>query len=894
VCYGNNLAKEDAVHLQDSSQYIMFVDNIIYGMNPSRSARRGITIRGRAGRSAKGSVSNITITGNYFDGQYSNFLTAIVALKAKPPRIPVAVENISINNNWYTADISNFLINNASVINLQSNNNQQTGGIPAHLANFENSIFTELEACFSTEEITNALAGSGVNRTINILDTDNDGVPDTQDAFPADPVEWQDSDSDGIGNNADPDDDNDSLPDDWEIQYGLDPLNASDAASDLDGDTLSNLQEFNLNTNPTLTDTDGNGIDDNIDMTGDVSAYEVAVELPACDANNSEVQFIRTDEDWRMINDTSKRIFCVQPGNYTKLGLVSLSANGTSTFPRYLRYYNPENPTDTTHPANASETNRAVVVQLRLNGASWWIVDGLTFRTQATRGGAARGTVRIRANSDNNIFNRVLIENGREMFEIQDRSDFNVLQNSVIRNAHLRQDLDSHCAIIFNNIKGNRFVNNELYNCTDGIQFWKGTSEADIANWDIKETVIYNNDFYVTQAFLDTCFVPLNAGAGCIENAIDIKMTTDESTATMNRTLIKNNRMSGYPSGAVIMHHPYTRGIDIQDNIIFDSDGGVSLLKSGGGDITISNNLFYRIQLDANRVTVPPWYSSGRVFWFEGSFNDVKAFDNTVVDAGLYLYGGSKISNYQSQNNVFIDAGTWKERNGDLQASSSVGSNAYYNTATYSGTASTGNNLIFPSAADAEHRQYCFPIRQHTDPTKQFCIPNAVATEQSPHKFGYKPISVTTVTNQAPTTVDDTSTTEQGVATEIDLLSNDFDSDGDELSISMIDSASENGGAIINNRDGIVSYTPASNFSGNDRFNYTVSDGNGGFDTGTVNVTVTSTVTPDEPSNSGSSESEGNDNGEGSGGGSFNLYALLMLLLGGMLRWGGQRYRFCT
>jgi hypothetical protein len=44
-------------------------------------------------------------------------------------------------------------------------------------------------------------------------DTDADGVKDGQDAFPLDPKEWIDTDTDSIGNNSDIDDDNDSLPD---------------------------------------------------------------------------------------------------------------------------------------------------------------------------------------------------------------------------------------------------------------------------------------------------------------------------------------------------------------------------------------------------------------------------------------------------------------------------------------------------------------------------------------------------------------------------------------------------------------------------------------------------------------------------------------------------------
>ena len=44
-------------------------------------------------------------------------------------------------------------------------------------------------------------------------DDDNDGVPDTQDAFPLDPDESTDTDGDGIGNNADSDDDGDAVVD---------------------------------------------------------------------------------------------------------------------------------------------------------------------------------------------------------------------------------------------------------------------------------------------------------------------------------------------------------------------------------------------------------------------------------------------------------------------------------------------------------------------------------------------------------------------------------------------------------------------------------------------------------------------------------------------------------
>jgi hypothetical protein len=81
-------------------------------------------------------------------------------------------------------------------------------------------------------------------------DLDGDGIPDTQDAFPNDPDEWEDTDGDGTGNNADTDDDNDNMLDTWEETYnGLDPL-FDDSNGDLDGDGITNLQEYLDGSNP--------------------------------------------------------------------------------------------------------------------------------------------------------------------------------------------------------------------------------------------------------------------------------------------------------------------------------------------------------------------------------------------------------------------------------------------------------------------------------------------------------------------------------------------------------------------------------------------------------------------------------------------------------------------
>ncbi|NBB96533.1 MAG: hypothetical protein GVY16_12465, partial [Planctomycetes bacterium] len=82
----------------------------------------------------------------------------------------------------------------------------------------------------------------------------------------------------------------------------------------------------------------------------------------------------------------------------------------------------------------------------------------------------------------------------------------------------------------------------------------------------------------------------------------------------------------------------------------------------------------------------------------------------------------------------------------------------------------------------------------------------------------------------------DSATTGQDTAVTIDVLANDSDPNaGDVLTV---DSVTQGASGSVTNNGSDVTYTPDAGFTGTDTFDYTVSDGNGGFDTATVTVTV--------------------------------------------------------
>ena len=95
--------------------------------------------------------------------------------------------------------------------------------------------------------------------------------------------------------------------------------------------------------------------------------------------------------------------------------------------------------------------------------------------------------------------------------------------------------------------------------------------------------------------------------------------------------------------------------------------------------------------------------------------------------------------------------------------------------------------------------------------------------------------------NAPPVAVDDELTVDQDESGDLNVLDNDTDADDDELRI-VAHTDPAHGIAECSDTEDIETgeciYTPGEGFSGEDSFEYTVGDGNGGTDVGRVDVTV--------------------------------------------------------
>lgn len=103
-------------------------------------------------------------------------------------------------------------------------------------------------------------------------------------------------------------------------------------------------------------------------------------------------------------------------------------------------------------------------------------------------------------------------------------------------------------------------------------------------------------------------------------------------------------------------------------------------------------------------------------------------------------------------------------------------------------------------------------------------------------KGGEDTASVTvTIENKPPVAIDDFASVRKNSQVIIDVLANDFDPDGDPITIVEVIQDDYPKGTVVDNGDGTLTYTPTPGWWGGDSFQYTISDGES---TATATVTL--------------------------------------------------------
>ncbi|MCA0422558.1 MAG: tandem-95 repeat protein [Proteobacteria bacterium] len=126
-----------------------------------------------------------------------------------------------------------------------------------------------------------------------------------------------------------------------------------------------------------------------------------------------------------------------------------------------------------------------------------------------------------------------------------------------------------------------------------------------------------------------------------------------------------------------------------------------------------------------------------------------------------------------------------------------------------------------------------------------------MASEVGPTENGVYPVTVTvvdlaggvttqtftwTITNPGPDAVNDTVSTDAGVAYTGSVATNDRDPDGDPVTFAL--GTGPTHGTVTLAGNGAYTYTPTGGYNGPDSFTYTMTDSQGASDTATVSITV--------------------------------------------------------
>lgn len=315
------------------------------------------------------------------------------------------------------------------------------------------------------------------------------------------------------------------------------------------------------------------------------SSYLEPVNLPACDANNPEVQFIRNNADWSTINSSSKRIFCVSPGDYRSKGQIAITRSGTENSRRYIVLNNGND----AHPAQLNE-NELANFHFNLD-ADYWVID----RQSSFNINSGYHVNIFDKGASNNIINRLYTTDTINPIRIRDNANYNTIQNSMFDGLS-DTGYDSELGAIYmedwednNYIYGTKIINNEFINLNairlagkeDNNHYYNNT----IIDGNVNE---YNEDIRCDCG----AATELNPKGDCIFTEGFLVGIKGGSNNESEPIIISNNVAYGIrksrtigeigAAGNPIMAYMGAGYLYVFNNVFFDSTGGITIADSYG------------------------------------------------------------------------------------------------------------------------------------------------------------------------------------------------------------------------------------------------------------------------------------------------------------------------
>jgi len=598
-------------------------------------------------------------------------------------------------------------------------------------------------------------------------DSDSDGVDDLLDncvniangpllTTPAGGASQIDSDNDGYGNRCDGDLDNNGYVNAWDYLIFKSHLGrVGNDIADISGNGYVNAFDTPLfialmglpvgpGSDPPCSA--GGAWPTACAFHGD-NAYDwdVFASYPDCTSSAGNILQIDESSDWNQINSSSYRIFCVHPGDYrgwsgSSGAVLNLTADGTSSAPRWIVLYDPAVPANRTHPALLDESDRAIMPQFSIRGGDHWQIVRMTVRGyKCDSSGACPGEV---VGTTGTRFSHMLIEDGRKSAfpeVIHGNGDY-IFQYNVHRNVEpdsLGQT--DRVAFYFDECAAQPcvMVRNEIINpASDGVQV---AGEKYAGGLRIDE-----NEFYITDARRTNCAgVPDSSGA-CASNEVMI-VFKDPRIEPVSASYVTNNvihdsydldassccsQTVNVPAPAIIIgsdpHGPLTNVI-IENNVIYHSSGGIVFRYDSNGNgakfLQVRRNLLSDVRSMAGTETaLSTWEGPGHI-----------ETRNVIVDADSFIGTSAYLGAYKTHHcNVAIDGGginpEFPNSGGSWRDNYAYGNSKSASESVYKDTGYADAGV----RADARHDSLCVVSSFITRPTR-FCIADGKVTSLSPH-----------------------------------------------------------------------------------------------------------------------------------------------------------------